>query len=139
MAELIDVSCIAKEPFFPTIQNDVFTVWNNLVSYPIQLIIDFLHHVDAPEVLSQHYFTKNPVTSQGTSPKWDFTSSGTFKGKPDAYIVAKPNGTIPAPTNPALSVAWLHLVNIQGKIADEVFRFDTVGGQPPKQVCVFVE
>lgn len=101
------------------------------MSYPIQIIIDFLHLLDPLEVLCQHYFVPNPTTGQGLSPKWDFTSSGAFEGNADAFIVAKGKGSIPAPTNATRDVAWLDVVNVQGKIADEVFRFDTVGGQPP--------
>lgn len=136
VAELIDVSCIVFEPEFSTIQVDLFNIWTKFISYPIQLIIDFLHLVDPPEVLAQHYFITNPITGQGLSPKWDFTSSGAFEGNPDAFIVAKGKGSIPAPTDPAHNVAWLDVVNVQGKIADEVFRFDTVGGQPPATVSL---
>ena len=102
----------------------------------MQLIIDFLHLVDPPEVLAQHYFVPNPATGQGLSPKWDFTSSGAFEGNPDAFVVAKGKGAIPAPTNATRDVTWLDVVSVQGEIADEVFRFDTVGGQPPATVSV---
>ncbi|KAI0642612.1 hypothetical protein C8Q79DRAFT_1002983 [Trametes meyenii] len=135
VAELIDVSCIVSDPGFSTIQNDLFNVWSSVVPYSIQTIISLLHVVNPPEVLAQHYFVPNPVTGQGLSPKWDFTSSGAFQGKQNAYIIAKGKGNIPAPTNATRDVAWLDVVKVQGDIADEVFRFDTVGGQPPSS-CV---
>ncbi|KAI0631046.1 hypothetical protein C8Q77DRAFT_179360 [Trametes polyzona] len=135
VAELIDVSCIVSQPSFATIQNDLYAAWTHLIPYPIQAIIDLLHLVNPPEVLAQHYFITNPVTGQGLSPKWDFTSSGAFQGVPDAFVVAKGKGSIPAPTDPARDVAWLDVTAVQGDIASEVFRFDTVGGQPPSS-CV---
>ncbi len=136
VAELIDVSCIVSQPSFATLQNDLFNAWTNLIPYPIQAVIDLLHLVNPPEVLAQHYFVPNPTTGQGVSPKWDFTSSGAFQGSQNAYIVAKGKGTLPAPTNATRDVAWLDVTGIQGDIANEVFRFDTVGGQPPSSVRV---
>ncbi|RDX47242.1 hypothetical protein OH76DRAFT_785807 [Lentinus brumalis] len=131
VAELIDVSCQVFNPGFATIQNSLFDMWTSIMPQPIQAIIDLLHLLNPPNVLAQHYFITNPVTGQGVSPVWDFTSSSAFQGNKDAFIVAKGKGTIPAPTDPKKDVAWLDVVNVQGKIADEVFRFDTVGGQPP--------
>ncbi|TFK89939.1 hypothetical protein K466DRAFT_563841 [Polyporus arcularius HHB13444] len=133
VAELIDVSCIAGEPEFATIQHDLYNFWTKLVPgvITIQAIIDLLHFLNPPTILAQHYFIKNPVTGEGVSPVWDFTSSRSFQGVKDAFIVAKGKGTIPAPTDPTKDVPWLDVVRVQGKIADEVFRYDTVGGQPP--------
>ncbi|KAH9886460.1 hypothetical protein C8Q73DRAFT_658233 [Cubamyces lactineus] len=136
VAELIDVSCIVYEPEFSTIQDDLFNVWTNLVPASIQSIIELFHILDIPQILAQHYFVPNPTTGQGLSPKWDFTSSGKFEGVKDAFIVAKGKGTLPAPTNATRDVAWLDVVQVKGDIASEVFRFDTVGGQPPAS-CMY--
>lgn len=87
-----------------------------------------------PEVLAQHYFIPNPVTGSGLSPKWDFTSSGKFEGQEDAFVVARGQGSLPAPTDPTKDIAWLEVVNIQGDAANIVFRTDTRGGQPPTSV-----
>lgn len=137
VAELIDVSCQAFDSKFSTIQNDLYNVWTELIPHPIEAIIDLLHLLNPPEILAQHYFITNPTTGQGVSPKWDFTSSGKFQGNKDAFIVAKGKASLPAPTDPTKDVAWLDVVNVEGKIADEVFRFDTVGGQPPATVRGF--
>ena len=134
VAELIDVSCQVYEPGFDTIQHDLYNVWTKLIPHPIEAIIDLLHLLNPPYVLNQHYFVPNPVTGEGLSPKWDFTSSGAFQGVKDAFIIAKGKASIPAPTDLKKDVAWLDVVNVDGKIADEVFRFDTVGGQPPSSV-----
>ncbi|KAH9847426.1 hypothetical protein C2E23DRAFT_741801 [Lenzites betulinus] len=136
VAQLIDVSCMVSSPAFTTIQTDLFNAWSYLIPYPIQAIINILHLLNPPEVLAQHYFVTNPLTGQGLSPKWDFTSSGAFLGKDDAFIVAKAKGNLPAPTDPKRDVAWLDVTGVQGDIANEVFRFDTVGGQPPAS-CTF--
>ena len=44
------------------------------------------------------------------------------------------HGSLPSPQDPSTDVAWLHVVNVLGDIASDVFRFDTVGGQPPTSV-----
>ncbi|OSD01443.1 hypothetical protein PYCCODRAFT_1369226 [Trametes coccinea BRFM310] len=136
VAELIDVSCIASTSAFSTIQNDLFNFWTNVIPYSIQSIIDLLHILNPPEILAQHYFVPNPTTGQGLSPKWDFTSSGKFKGVKDAFIIAKGKGTLPSPNDPTHDVAWLDVVQVEGDVASEVFRFDTVGGQPPSS-CTY--
>ncbi|EMD35436.1 hypothetical protein CERSUDRAFT_75034 [Gelatoporia subvermispora B] len=136
-AELIDVSCLTAVPeVFNTIQDPLFAFWSNFTGASIQEIVDLLHFIDPPEVLAQHYFVTNPTTGMGVSPKWDFTSSGSFQSNPDAFIIAKGKGSLPAPTNATTDVNWLDVVNVEGSIASEVFRVDTRGGQPPAS-CVF--
>ncbi|KAH9847990.1 hypothetical protein C2E23DRAFT_740435 [Lenzites betulinus] len=134
VAEVIDVSCIVNDTSFPTIQTELFNVWN-LLPVPILKIIDFLHVVNPPEILAQHYFVPNPVTGVGLSLKWDFTSSGAFEGNPDAFMIGAVKGSIPSPTNATRDITWLDVTAVKGDIASEVFRFDTVGGQPPAS-CV---
>ncbi|KAI1788648.1 hypothetical protein LXA43DRAFT_974693 [Ganoderma leucocontextum] len=131
VAELLDASCMASEPSFSTIQDDLYQIWNTVIPQPIQAIIELLHYLNPPTILAQHFFQTNPVTGQGVSPVWDFRSNPRFKGKDDAYILGRGNGSIPSPQDSKKDVAWLHVVNVQGHMADEVFRFDTVGGQPP--------
>ena len=111
---------------------------STLIPQPIQAIIELLHFLNPPTILAQHFFQTNPVTGQGVSPVWDFRSNPRFQGNNDAFILAKGKGSIPAPTDPKKDVAWLDVVNVQGKIADEVFRFDTVGGQPPATVSLSI-
>lgn len=127
---------------FDTIQNPLFAAWDAFDGLSIQDFIDFFHAFDPPEVLAQHYFVTNPTTGTGVSPKWDFTSSGNAKffGNSNAFIVAKGKGSVAAP-NATVNINWLDVVNIGGaeggEIADEVFRTDTVGGQPPASVSCF--
>ncbi|PCH35191.1 hypothetical protein WOLCODRAFT_166107 [Wolfiporia cocos MD-104 SS10] len=135
-AELIDVSCYVNESWFGGIQNYAYNVWSNLSEVvSIAEVIDYIHSVNPPQNLAQHYFVPNPVGT-GLSPKWDFTSSGEFNGNPNAYVIGRVNGTLPSPDDPTKDVTWLEVLNVQGDIADEVFRFDTVGGQPPSS-CTY--
>ncbi|KAH8102990.1 hypothetical protein BXZ70DRAFT_874240, partial [Cristinia sonorae] len=69
-----------------------------------------------------------PTTGQGLDPKWDFTSSGKFKGNQDVFILVKSKGSVSAPTNATKDVIG---TRVEGRIADEIFRTDTRGGQPP--------
>lgn len=81
----------------------------------------------------QHYIVRNPITGTGGSPKWDFSSQGTYAGNADAFVIAAPAAGIPASTG-AQNVPWIALNNIQGSLADQIYRVDTKGGQPPSTV-----
>lgn len=135
------MSCMVNASTFETLQQPLFESWNASESTSIQEFIAALHAFNPPDVLAQHYFVQNPTTGQGVSPKWDFISSGNpkFVGNQDAIVVAKGKASIPAP-NTATDINWLDVVNIGGaaggKVADEVLRTDTVGGQPPA-TCEF--
>ncbi|KZT69975.1 hypothetical protein DAEQUDRAFT_234153 [Daedalea quercina L-15889] len=137
VAELIDVSCYVHAPWFATIQDQLLPAWDELSqTVSIQQAIDFVHFLNPPANLAQHYFVTNPITGQGLSPKWDFTSSGKFQGNPDAFVVGKVNGTLASPDDPTTDITWLEVLRVEGEIADEVFRYDTVGGQPPSS-CTY--
>ncbi|KAL4260168.1 Protein of unknown function DUF3455 [Pleurotus pulmonarius] len=131
VAELFDISCLVGTSTFNRIQDDVFTVWKFL---PKQLtaakVVELLHFAKTPGILGQHYFITNPLTGVGISPKWDFTSQGATKGNPNAYVVGARTGGLAAPTGPQ-DVDWLSLSNAQGQLADQIYRVDTRGGQPP--------
>ncbi|EJF57394.1 hypothetical protein DICSQDRAFT_163451 [Dichomitus squalens LYAD-421 SS1] len=131
VAELIDASCLASTSEYSTIQNDLYNVWTQLVPQSIQTAIDFLHKVNPPVILGQHFFKPNPVTGKGLSPVWDFRSNSRFAGNGDAFVLGAVNGSVPSPTDSTKDVAWLHVLNVQGKLADQIYRYDTVGGQPP--------
>ncbi|KAI3619761.1 malate dehydrogenase [Moniliophthora roreri] len=86
-----------------------------------------IHPVLKCLTLGEHYFVTNPVTGSGTSPRWDLTSR---LGDHDAFMVAmRANGTA-APTGEQ-DIDWLYLTDIAGSLANEVYRTDTRGGQPP--------
>jgi hypothetical protein len=132
---------LAQTAAFQKLQQPLFDLWAATEGVSIQEIIAQEHSIDPPSVLAQHYFVTNPLTGMGVSPTWDFRSSGNkkFDGVEDAFIIAKGLANIPAP-NAAVDVAWLQVENIGGaqggKIAEQVFRTDTVNGQPPATVRV---
>lgn len=137
VAELIDVSCLAGSSVFRQLPDQLYDSWVNFNQSSVQEIIDHLHVLNPPEILAQHYFVSNPTTGQGLSPKWDFTSSGKFSGNKDAFFVGRGQGSLPAPTDPKKDINWLEVANVQGSIANTVFRTDTRGGQPPSSVSDF--
>jgi hypothetical protein len=136
VVEVFDISCLSGTSLFNTIQNYAFDIWNNgsASNVTTQDVIDTLGH--DPIVLGQHYFVANgtdPVTgSPAISPVWDFTS-GAEKGNTEAFVIAAVVGDIPAPTGTD-DVDWLQLKNVEGELADTVYRIDTKGGQPPTSV-----
>lgn len=137
VAQLIDMSCLAGSSVFHDLPDQLYASWTNYTSSSVQDIISHLHMRNPPEVLAQHYFIPNPATGQGLSPKWDFTSSGKFNGNQEAFFVGAGEGSLPAPTDPKRDINWLQVGNVQGKIANMVFRTDTRGGQPPSSVRLF--
>ena len=90
-----------------------------------------------PGVLGQHYFITNPVTGSGLSAKWDFTSASEA-GRAGAFVVGAKSGDVPAPADPGTDVDWLSLAAAQGALAQQVFRVETRGGQPPASVSVLL-
>ena len=132
VAEIYDLACLPQSAF-ANATDRIWDAWKaaSSTSKPLQAVKDAgVFKLNPPYTLGQHYFVKTP----GLSPKWDFTSSGKFAGNQDAYFIGAPVGNVPAPSNPAKSVAWLHIGHVDGELADEVFRYDTVGGQPPTSV-----
>jgi len=133
LAELFDVSCLYGTKFFSGITSDAFALWHAAPpSISAPSVVEFLHTFKNPAVLGEHYFIVNPVTGTGTSPKWDFTSHA-FSGNPDAFMVGAKVSSLAAPTGPS-DVDWLQLSNVAGSLADEIYRTDTRGGQPPASV-----
>jgi len=131
VAELFDMSCLSGTSLFTTIQNDAFDVWQKTPSFiTAQDVIKMLGHVKL--VLGQHYFVANPNPTAGSPailPKWDFTSNAE-KGNLDAFFIGSKTGDLPAPTGKN-DVDWVQLKNVEGKLADTVYRVYTKGGQPP--------
>ncbi|KAF8157703.1 hypothetical protein K438DRAFT_1620560 [Mycena galopus ATCC 62051] len=132
VASLFDISCLDQTPAFATIQTSAFSKWSATSSGASANTIGSL--VGAPNLLGYHYFVTSP-SGTGLSPKWDFTSTGRFAGNSSAFVIGAKTGDLAAPTNPAVNVDWLQLANAEGSLASEIFRIDTVNGQPPTS-CV---
>ncbi|KAK7047324.1 hypothetical protein VNI00_006555 [Paramarasmius palmivorus] len=129
LAELFDVSCFYDRPMFNNLASMSFELWKRAPpSIGAGQVISALQGVDSNAILGEHYFVASP-SGTGISPKWDFTSRA-FKGNADAFILAAKQGGVPAPTGSA-DVDWLYLTNVQGSLADEVYRTHTKSGPPP--------
>jgi len=132
VVEVFDISCLSGSALFNTIQNDAFDLWNNAPSDITTQDVIMMLGSDS-SVLGQHYFKSNgtdPATGNpALTPVWDFTSDAE-KGNPEAFVAATVVGDIPAPTGNG-DVDWLQLARVDGQLADNVYRVDTKGGQPP--------
>ncbi|KAF9010093.1 hypothetical protein BDQ17DRAFT_1347534 [Cyathus striatus] len=130
-AELIDISCIYGTPVFSGVQDILYDVWNAAPREitTAEIVNTLQSFVKTPAILGQHYFVQNPITGQGISPKWDFTSA-VFAGNPNAFVVGAKVGDILAPTG-SQDIDWLALTKAVGSLADQVYRTDTHKGQPP--------
>jgi len=129
VADLFDISCLYGTKEFAKIQNDAFDIWKKCPKFDpseSNLINELRQKFKIP-LLGYHYF----INDNGTlRPKFDLTSTGPNKGNPDAFVVASKALGVPAP-NSSQDVDWLLLKALSGKLADEVFRVYTKGGQPP--------
>ncbi|KAJ6543031.1 hypothetical protein B0H19DRAFT_957664 [Mycena capillaripes] len=136
VASLFDISCLVGTPQFATVQTRAFNLWEHVpAGFPANAIGPLsLYLVALLTNFQFHYFVTSP-SGTGISPKWDFTSTGKFAGNATAFVIGAKVGDIPAPTNPATNIDWLQLVRVEGDLASQIFRIDTVGGQPPTS-CV---
>ncbi|KAJ7288283.1 hypothetical protein C8J57DRAFT_1494596 [Mycena rebaudengoi] len=127
VASIFDISCL-KGTALATIQTTAYKLW---AAAPASAKPSSIRAV--PTLLGDHYFVPSP-SGTGISPKWDFTSAGPNAGNATAFIIAAKAAGIAAP-NTAIDVDWLFLNRVSGDLASQVFRIDTVGGQPPSS-CV---
>jgi hypothetical protein len=134
VAELFDISCLFGTSSFTTIQDEAFNMWHKAPSsVTAQEAIKLLGRNQF--ILGQHYFVPNPKPAAGSpaiSPKWDFTSAAD-KGNANAFVIGAKVGDLPAPTGKT-DVDWLQVKNVEGALADTIYRVYTKGGQPPSSV-----
>jgi len=131
VAELFDISCLFNTPAFATVQDLAYDIWRIApAAVTPEAIIAALHYAETPAILGQHYYVPNPVTGVGVSPKWDFTSQGANAGNPNAFVVAARVASLSAPTGTS-DIDWVSLTSLTGELAQEIYRIDTRGGQPP--------
>ncbi|KIK68624.1 hypothetical protein GYMLUDRAFT_68480 [Collybiopsis luxurians FD-317 M1] len=129
-------SGIYKSPAFEDLTSITFAIWNNTPSsVSASELVELGEVLDPSFILGEHYFVTNPVTGSGVTPKWDFTSHA-FAGNPAAYVLGSKVADVPAPTSKS-DVDWLKLTNLTstGTLANEIYRVETRGGQPPAS-CV---
>ncbi|KAH7904709.1 hypothetical protein BJ138DRAFT_1166087, partial [Hygrophoropsis aurantiaca] len=130
VAELFDSSCLSGTPVFDSAPALAYTAWNATGDImTAQEVISTLSIVPLPVVLGQHYYVPNP-NGAGLSPKWDFTSSGGTSGNMVAYAVGAKIGDLPSPDT-KVNIDSLMVKVVEGNLANEIFRVDNHGGQPP--------
>lgn len=120
------------------IQEIAFSYWNasNATVENLASLAELIEGVSLSDAhLGTHFFQPNPSGS-GISPVFDYRAASR-SGDSQSFILASPNGSLPAPTGPK-DVAWLSLARVQGNLATTVMRVNTVAGQPPASVRFFV-
>jgi len=139
VAQLYDISCLyhSSPTLFRTIQEPLYEAWVNLTSeVTVQHIAAVIPALISPEVIQcDHYFIPN-AAGTGISPVWDFRTNKKFQGKENAIFVGVGAGSVVPPVDPANNINWLRVGKVAGDIADEVYRIDTIGGQPPTSVSL---
>ena len=139
VAQLYDISCLyqASPTLFQTIQQPLYEAWANMTSdVTVQQITAILPALLSPDVvLADHYFVPNP-SGTGLSPMWDMRATKRFQGNQNAFMLGKSDGTVASPVDPSLNINWLRVAEASGDAADEVYRIDTLGGQPPTSVSI---
>ena len=81
-------------------------------------------------VEGQHYFVEQ---NGALVPVWDLRSSGENTGNPNAIIFAEKVKNAPSPDGPE-NVDWVELKKLSGGLSNQVYRVDSVKGQPPSTV-----
>lgn len=137
VAQLYDISCLynSSPTLFKTIQEPLYEAWTSLTSeVTVQQITAVTPALLSPDlILADHYFVPNP-SGTGLSPVWDFRATKRFYGNKNAYMLGASVKSVVPPVDPADNVNWLRLRKVSGDIADEAYRIDTIGGQPPTSV-----
>ena len=119
-------------PEFSTIQDVAFDDWaaspstNPLEHDLVQLMKDKFNI----NVEGQHYFVKQ---DDKLVPVWDLTSSGENAGNRNAIVFAEKVKSAPSPDGPE-NVDWVELKKVSGGLSNQVYRVDSVKGQPPSTV-----
>ncbi|CAK5276958.1 unnamed protein product [Mycena citricolor] len=126
IASIFDISCLEGTVGFDNLQEYAFDVWSE--EKGLGLVDGIGPLFGASRKLGNHFFVTSP-SGTGISAEWDFSSSlgpGT-----SSFVIASKIADLVAPKNPSVNVDWLELAQLKGTLATNVFRIDTVGGQPP--------
>ena len=130
VAQLFDISNLYGTSKFGTVQNDVFRIWASLqntspVGPEVSILIGGQLGIGS---LGIHDF----VDFNGKlSPEFDFTQT---TGDPNNFVIAAKSVDIPPPQSG--NVDWLELTNVDGGLANLIFRVETVAGVPPSTVSI---
>ncbi len=127
VAQVFDITSLYPGFEFWQIQEDTYSDWLNFPrNDPCDPdLAQQLEDKYRVTLSGQHYFIE---TGGDLSPVWDFRPNGRTLGNPNAIVVAKVTGDIPAPTG-SLDVDWLELEGVSGKLASTIFRVYTKAGE----------
>ncbi|KAL0571270.1 hypothetical protein V5O48_010687 [Marasmius crinis-equi] len=128
LATVFDISCTqgTGSQSIAKIAYDLWTLESKSTSAS-----SALKDIQGSLVLGQHYFVLNPTNATaGINPEWDFTA---HFADSNAFVIATKVNNTTAPEDPTTNVDWLKLKGMdgQGSLANEIYRTDTNGGQPP--------
>jgi len=132
---LFEISCLFGRPEFSTIQNVAFDDWaaspstNPLEPGLVQRMKDKYNL----NVEGQYYFVEQ---NNNLVPVWDLRSSGENAGNPNAIVFAEKVKSAPSPNGPE-NIDWVELKKVSGALANQIYRVDTVKGQPPSTTVSF--
>ena len=132
VAELFEISCLYGTPEFLTIQEVTFNDWAaSSITNPLEPgLVQLMKDKYNLNVEGQYYF----VEQEGTLvPVWDLRSSGENAGNPNAIVFAEKVKSAPSPNGPE-NIDWVELKKVSGDLANQIYRVDTVKGQPPSTV-----
>jgi hypothetical protein len=123
---------------FGTIQEPLYDAWVILTSeITVQQLTAVIPALLSPEIIqADHYFIPNPAGT-GLSLVWDFRTNQKFHGRENVVFVGKGAGSVVPPVDPSNNINWLRVGKVSGDTADEVYRIDTIGRQPPTSVSSF--
>jgi len=132
VARLFDISSLFGKQEFLSIQEDVFNIWSGRPDQdPSDLeMVQLLKEHWNIDLIIDHYFVQQ---NGSLVPVFDATSepSSPAKGNPNAIFFGSKIGDIHSP-NGDDNVDWVELQKVSlGDLASDVYRIDTVKGQPP--------
>lgn len=129
---MYDMSCAVNTPAYSTLPNDTFNDWAASPSF------DPFDQAFAQQMKDRHNITQVGVyffviQNGSPAPMWDMRFGGPFGGDQNAFVIAKKDTSIPSPDGPQ-NVDWVALEKTSGGLANNIFRVETVNGQPPSSV-----
>ncbi|GJE90403.1 hypothetical protein PsYK624_065340 [Phanerochaete sordida] len=142
---LYDISCIPQEEHanFTTMVSEMWA--GSPRTYTADDIVAGTVASGSAAALGLHFWVTDPnnVTSGKIFGKWDFARSreSVEKNIENTYVVCSETGAQPDPINPAINSPWLAepVLYVDGKkdglLADQVYRFNSNGGQAPNTTC----
>ncbi|KAI9452727.1 hypothetical protein BJY52DRAFT_1190075 [Lactarius psammicola] len=125
VAQVFDISNLYPGDEFAKIQDDAYNDWSNHTStdaYDLGFTAQ-LQDKFGITLVGQHYYKGS--TGYFSPAVFDFRSNGPTVGNPDAIVIAKVTGDIPAPTDNPSAVHWQEMEGISGKLASTILRVYT--------------